>query len=290
MLELVERRVHYFVIRRREPVATRRAGLGCHGRENQLEHSLIVGVLLTRNAHVGVHACVEISRASGALGDDAAVPAPSGGEEPSPSRYRAGAASMAWRVTKSREILISTQVHTQQRGTRKGQAVQRALELRVEPELQVHDRDAFQLVQLPKVGHRRPRLGHDALQHVDGQRGDVLVRYNFLAAPQDDLGDGPVLGDVYASNGFSTSTSPPAARTCSAIGAQTRSGWLPSRNAVCEPSASLMKRFAAVNMTVIDMRSGSVKSCVDETSMARFLSCHDAEWWQTSRHQAWPWR
>ena len=38
--------------------------------------------------------------ASGALGDDAAVPAPSGGEEPSPSRYRAGAPSMAWRVTR----------------------------------------------------------------------------------------------------------------------------------------------------------------------------------------------
>ena len=33
------------------------------------------------------------------LGDDMAVPAPSGGEEPAPSRYRAGAASMAWRVT-----------------------------------------------------------------------------------------------------------------------------------------------------------------------------------------------
>ena len=34
------------------------------------------------------------------LGDDAAVPAPSGGEEPAPSRYRAGTASMAWRSTR----------------------------------------------------------------------------------------------------------------------------------------------------------------------------------------------
>ena len=75
--------------------------------------------------------CVEINQCVGCtfLGDDAAVPAPSGGEEPAPSRYRAGAASMETR----REILISTQVHTQQRGTRKGQAVQRALELPVEP-------------------------------------------------------------------------------------------------------------------------------------------------------------
>ena len=52
--------------------------------------------------------CVEINRCVGCtqqfftksiLGDDAAVPAPSGGEEPAPSRYRAGAASMTWRVT-----------------------------------------------------------------------------------------------------------------------------------------------------------------------------------------------
>ena len=52
--------------------------------------------------------CVEINQCVGCtqqfftksfLGDDAAVPAPSGGEEPAPSRYRAGAASMAWRVT-----------------------------------------------------------------------------------------------------------------------------------------------------------------------------------------------
>ena len=37
--------------------------------------------------------CVEINQCV----DDAAVPAPSGGEEPAPSRYRAGVASMAWR-------------------------------------------------------------------------------------------------------------------------------------------------------------------------------------------------
>ena len=34
------------------------------------------------------------------LGDDAAVLAPSGGEESAPSRYRAGAASMEWRSTR----------------------------------------------------------------------------------------------------------------------------------------------------------------------------------------------
>ena len=46
--------------------------------------------------------CVEINQCVGCtfLGDDAAVPAPSGGEEPAPSRYRASAASMASRSTR----------------------------------------------------------------------------------------------------------------------------------------------------------------------------------------------
>ena len=46
--------------------------------------------------------CVEINQCVGCtfLGDDAAVPAPSGGEEPAPSRYRAGVAPMAWRTTR----------------------------------------------------------------------------------------------------------------------------------------------------------------------------------------------
>ena len=34
------------------------------------------------------------------LGDDAAVPAPSGGDEPAPPRHRAGVASMVWRTTR----------------------------------------------------------------------------------------------------------------------------------------------------------------------------------------------
>ena len=34
------------------------------------------------------------------LGDDAAVPAPSSGDEPAPPRHRAGVASMAWRTTR----------------------------------------------------------------------------------------------------------------------------------------------------------------------------------------------
>ena len=49
------------------------------------------------------------------LGDDAAVLAPSSGEEPALPRHRAGVASMAWRSTRrfrtnASRILISTQV------------------------------------------------------------------------------------------------------------------------------------------------------------------------------------
>ena len=56
-----------------------------------------------------VHNCVEINQCVGCtrqfftksfLGDDAAVPAPSSGDEPAPPRHRAGVASMAWRTTR----------------------------------------------------------------------------------------------------------------------------------------------------------------------------------------------
>mmetsp|Transcript_8314 Transcript_8314/g.23160 ORF Transcript_8314/g.23160 Transcript_8314/m.23160 type:complete len:248 (+) Transcript_8314:999-1742(+) len=55
-------------------------------------------------------------------------------------------------------------------------------------------------------------------------------------------------------------TSPPPALTCSTIGAQSLSGWLPSRNAIWSPSVSLRKRFMAVSTTVMDSLSGSMKS------------------------------
>ena len=55
-------------------------------------------------AAVGVMACVEINQCVGCtksfLGDDAAVLAPSSGEEPASPRHRAGGASMAWRLTR----------------------------------------------------------------------------------------------------------------------------------------------------------------------------------------------
>ena len=53
--------------------------------------------------------CVEINQCVGCtrqfftksfLGDDAAVLAPSNGEEPASPRHRAGVASMAWRTTR----------------------------------------------------------------------------------------------------------------------------------------------------------------------------------------------
>ena len=56
---------------------------------------------------LGIHVrvvgcCVEINQCVGCsfLGDDAAVLAPSSGEEPASLRHRAGVASMAWRTTR----------------------------------------------------------------------------------------------------------------------------------------------------------------------------------------------
>mmetsp|Transcript_12365 Transcript_12365/g.40482 ORF Transcript_12365/g.40482 Transcript_12365/m.40482 type:complete len:210 (-) Transcript_12365:500-1129(-) len=63
-----------------------------------------------------------------------------------------------------------------------------------------------------------------------------------------------------SARGASVSTSPPASRMRSAMGAHTRSGWLPSRNAIWRPLSSLRKRFMAVKTTVIDSLSGSIKS------------------------------
>mmetsp|Transcript_11982 Transcript_11982/g.27166 ORF Transcript_11982/g.27166 Transcript_11982/m.27166 type:complete len:242 (-) Transcript_11982:641-1366(-) len=62
------------------------------------------------------------------------------------------------------------------------------------------------------------------------------------------------------SNGQLSRTSPPRASMCSTMGAQRRSGWLPSRNAICKPSVSLRKRFMAVSTTVMESLSGSMKS------------------------------
>ena len=62
-----------------------------------------------RGASIGVCCCVEINQCVGCtrqfftksfLGDDAAVLAPSSGEEPASPRHRAGVASMAWRATR----------------------------------------------------------------------------------------------------------------------------------------------------------------------------------------------
>mmetsp|Transcript_15069 Transcript_15069/g.58939 ORF Transcript_15069/g.58939 Transcript_15069/m.58939 type:complete len:242 (+) Transcript_15069:946-1671(+) len=55
-------------------------------------------------------------------------------------------------------------------------------------------------------------------------------------------------------------TSPPPSLMWSTIGAQSLSGWLPSRKAICSPSVSLRKRFMAVNTTVMESLSGSMKS------------------------------
>ena len=55
-------------------------------------------------------------------------------------------------------------------------------------------------------------------------------------------------------------TVPPLSVACFAIGAQSLSGWLPSRKAVLLPCVSLMNRFMAVRMTVMESLSLSMKS------------------------------
>mmetsp|Transcript_5749 Transcript_5749/g.13523 ORF Transcript_5749/g.13523 Transcript_5749/m.13523 type:complete len:225 (-) Transcript_5749:702-1376(-) len=62
------------------------------------------------------------------------------------------------------------------------------------------------------------------------------------------------------SSGQLNRTSPPRASMCCFIGSHRRSGWLPSRNAICNPSVSLRKRFIAVSTTVMESLSGSMKS------------------------------
>mmetsp|Transcript_10796 Transcript_10796/g.30648 ORF Transcript_10796/g.30648 Transcript_10796/m.30648 type:complete len:279 (-) Transcript_10796:344-1180(-) len=55
-------------------------------------------------------------------------------------------------------------------------------------------------------------------------------------------------------------TLPPFFSMLCFIGSHKRSGWLPSKNAICKPSVSFKKRFIAVNTTVMDNLSGSIKS------------------------------
>mmetsp|Transcript_30763 Transcript_30763/g.52626 ORF Transcript_30763/g.52626 Transcript_30763/m.52626 type:complete len:200 (+) Transcript_30763:1001-1600(+) len=55
-------------------------------------------------------------------------------------------------------------------------------------------------------------------------------------------------------------TLPPRDSMWAFMGAQTRSGWLPSRKAICRPLSSLRNLFIAVSTTVIESLSGSIKS------------------------------
>mmetsp|Transcript_64161 Transcript_64161/g.126782 ORF Transcript_64161/g.126782 Transcript_64161/m.126782 type:complete len:254 (-) Transcript_64161:310-1071(-) len=65
---------------------------------------------------------------------------------------------------------------------------------------------------------------------------------------------------VISRTGALRRTSPPRDSMCAFMGAQRRSGWLPSRKAICKPLSSLRKRFIAVSTTVIESLSGSIKS------------------------------
>mmetsp|Transcript_20111 Transcript_20111/g.57646 ORF Transcript_20111/g.57646 Transcript_20111/m.57646 type:complete len:624 (+) Transcript_20111:184-2055(+) len=56
-----------------------------------------------------------------------------------------------------------------------------ALQLPVKPHVEVDDRNALQLIGLPEEGHRRPLRRQHPLEHVHGQRRDVLVRGDHRA-------------------------------------------------------------------------------------------------------------
>mmetsp|Transcript_7136 Transcript_7136/g.21020 ORF Transcript_7136/g.21020 Transcript_7136/m.21020 type:complete len:249 (-) Transcript_7136:402-1148(-) len=62
------------------------------------------------------------------------------------------------------------------------------------------------------------------------------------------------------SRGLFVYTWPPLRSIASTMGAQRRSGWLPSRKAICSPLSSFRKRFMAVSTTVMESLSGSMKS------------------------------
>mmetsp|Transcript_4643 Transcript_4643/g.14806 ORF Transcript_4643/g.14806 Transcript_4643/m.14806 type:complete len:343 (-) Transcript_4643:80-1108(-) len=62
------------------------------------------------------------------------------------------------------------------------------------------------------------------------------------------------------SMGLDVKTWPPFFSIDSTMGAQRRSGWFPSKNAIWRPLSSLRKRFIAVKTTVIESLSGSMKS------------------------------
>mmetsp|Transcript_26995 Transcript_26995/g.51441 ORF Transcript_26995/g.51441 Transcript_26995/m.51441 type:complete len:223 (-) Transcript_26995:446-1114(-) len=93
-------------------------------------------------------------------------------------------------------------------------------------------------------------------------------------------------------------TLPPCLSITSTMGAHTRSGWLPSRKAICKPSVSLRKRFIAVSTTTIDSLSGSMKSSALAMEMntsvlmrsgmpyLRMKFRHDSSSWRSMK--SWP--
>ena len=113
-----------------------------------------------------------------------------------------------------------------------------------EPELQVHDRDALQLVQLFEVGQRRPLFWYDAL--FSTSTGSAETSITGAKTSSNNSRRTPMLSrrswryyhrrrPLCLSSGFSTSTSPPAlARTCSAIGA--RKLWRTARLRAARPA------------------------------------------------------
>jgi hypothetical protein len=85
-----------------EAAAREADALAAAGGDSSASYLLLSAVLIVISC-VGINQCVGYTRqffTKSFLGDDAAVLAPSSGEEPASPRYRAGVASMAWRSTR----------------------------------------------------------------------------------------------------------------------------------------------------------------------------------------------
>mmetsp|Transcript_55422 Transcript_55422/g.80978 ORF Transcript_55422/g.80978 Transcript_55422/m.80978 type:complete len:524 (-) Transcript_55422:216-1787(-) len=134
--QLAHGRIDDFLVRLLDPVHVA-AGQRGAGREDQLEHALLlVVVLLAGGGHVRVH-------------------------------------REQWRA---REAQV---VH--------------ALQLLVEPHVQVDHGDALQLIELVEVGHGLPLLGDHPADNVHGHGRHVLVRLHLGAVAHEQVLDGAVL-------------------------------------------------------------------------------------------------
>mmetsp|Transcript_5017 Transcript_5017/g.19290 ORF Transcript_5017/g.19290 Transcript_5017/m.19290 type:complete len:470 (+) Transcript_5017:1112-2521(+) len=88
-------------------------------------------------------------------------------------------------------VLLARRAHVgvdgEQRRAREAQVID-VFQLAIKPKVNVNHRDTLELLELRKVRHFSPRLGHHALDDVHGHGGNVLVGFDDVA-----VGHGQVL-------------------------------------------------------------------------------------------------